>query len=387
MKPPARRTLPFPGLWRPLGRRLGWKLFLSYLAVVVAGLIVLDASTEVRVLTVLAGDVLRLQALLGAGPDGPAPLAAAQLQTNVDRAIHEVLAVGTLAALLVAVGMSFFVARRIVRPIQTMMHASQRIAAGDYHQRLQVAGEDELSSLAIAFNRMAATLEQTEQRRLELVGDVAHELRTPLTGISNLLEGLADGVLPSEPATFWAARREVGRLQRLVQDLEELSRAEARQIPLEPRPVAVAALVQAAVARLQPQFDDKQVGLCVQIPAKLPLVRADAARLIQVLSNLLGNALHYTPPAGQVRVRAWSADDRVNIAVQDTGIGIAAEHLPQIFERFYRVDKSRSRAGGGSGIGLTIAKHLVEAHGGRIWANSPGLGRGSTFTFTLPLAS
>jgi signal transduction histidine kinase len=291
-----------------------------------------------------------------------------------------------MAAVLVAVGMSFFVARRIVSPIETMTKASQRIAGGDYHQRLDVAGEDELGTLASAFNRMTETLEQTEQRRMELVGNVAHELRTPLSSINSLIEGLADGVLPPEPDTFQTARREVGRMQRLVRDLEELSRAEARQIPLDLRPVCPAELVAAAVARLQPQFEEKDVGLDVQVPDALPQVRADTTRITQVLSNLLGNALQYTPSGGQVSVRAWSEGSFVCIAVQDTGIGVSEEHLPHLFERFYRVDKSRSRAGGGSGIGLTIAKYLVEAHGGRIWAESRGPGMGSTFNLVFPIA-
>jgi histidine kinase len=274
-----------------------------------------------------------------------------------------------------------------------MMKASQRIAAGDYRQRVQVPGQDELGALARAFNQMAETLERTEQRRMELIGDVAHELRTPLSSIKGSMEGLVDGVLTADPATFLLVQREVARLQRLVHDLEELSRAEAGQVPLNPRAVAPAELVRAAADRLRPQFEDKSVSLHVDLPADgstelevLPQVRADPSRIIQVLLNLLGNALQFTPPSGQVTVRAWRDGRKVVITVQDTGIGISVEHLPHIFERFYRVDKSRSRPGGGSGIGLTIARHLVEAHGGRIWATSPGLDQGSTFSFTLPVA-
>ncbi len=195
-----------------------------------------------------------------------------------------------------------------------------------------------------------------------------------------------DGVLPAEPATYLRVQREVSRLQRLVNDLQELSRAEAGQIPIELRWVAPAELVHVAADRLRPQFEDKGVELHVEVPPHLPQVQVDPDRVIQVLINLLGNALQYTPPGGQVQIRAWQDEQAVVISVQDTGIGIPPEHLPYIFERFYRVDKSRSRAGGGSGIGLTIAKHLVEAHGGRIWAESAGAGQGTTFSFTLPLA-
>jgi signal transduction histidine kinase len=181
-------------------------------------------------------------------------------------------------------------------------------------------------------------------------------------------------------------QREVARLQRLVHDLEELARVEAGQYALELGPVSMATLLQTAVDRLHSQFEDKDVRLRIEVPSALPPVHADASRLLQVLLNLLGNALRYTPPGGQVTVSACREAQQMVVRVHDTGIGIAAEHLPLLYERFFRVDKSRASASGGSGIGLTIAKHLVEAHGGRIQAASPGLGQGSTFSFTLPLA-
>jgi len=362
-------------------QRLGWKLFLSYLIIIVVGAVVLAGTAEFHAPAALARHIARMEALLGDNPS-----LVADLDENFHAAVNEILVVAALAAFLAAVAVSTFTARRIVGPLQVMMKASQRIAAGDYHERVQVPSQDELGALARAFNQMAKTLERTEQRRMELIGDVAHELRTPLGSIKGTMEGLVDGVLTAEPATFLLVQREVSRLQRLVHDLEELSRAEAGQVPLNLRAAAPADLVRAAADRLQPQFEDKSVRLHVDLPADLPQVRADPSRIIQVLLNLLGNALQYTPSGGQVTVRAWRDSREVVVAVQDTGIGIPAEHLPHIFERFYRVDKSRSRPGGGSGIGLTIAKHLVEAHGGRIWATSPGPGQGSTFSFTLPIA-
>jgi signal transduction histidine kinase len=198
---------------------------------------------------------------------------------------------------------------------------------------------------------------------------------------------VVDGVIDPEPATFLGVQREVARLQRLVGDLEQLSRAEAGQISLHRQPAAPAELISAAAVRLQPQFEDKGVALSVDLPGVLPVIDVDGERITQVLLNLLGNALQYTPAGGRVAVQAGVQRDAVLVAVRDDGIGIAEDDLLHIFERFYRVDKSRSRAGGGSGIGLTIARHLVEAHGGQIWAESPGVGRGSTFTFSLPLAS
>jgi len=362
-------------------QRLGWKLFLSYLIIIMVGVVVLAGTAEFHAPAALDRHIARMEALLG---DNPALVA--DLDENFHAAVNEILVVAALAAFLAAVAVSVFTARRIVGPLQAMMKASQRIAAGDYRQRVQVLGQDELGALARAFNRMAETLERTEQRRMELIGDVAHELRTPLSSIKGIMEGLVDGVLTAEPATFLLVQREVARLQRLIHDLEELSRAEAGQVPLAPRAVAPADLVRAAADRLRPQFEDKSVSLHVDLPTDPPQIWADPSRIIQVLLNLLGNALQYTPSGGQVTVRSWRDDQEVVVAVQDTGIGIPAEHLPHVFERFYRVDKSRSRPGGGSGIGLTIARHLVEAHGGRIWATSPGPGQGSAFSFTLPIA-
>jgi histidine kinase len=233
---------------------------------------------------------------------------------------------------------------------------------------------------------MAHTLAETEKRRRQLIGDVAHELRTPLSSIKTVMEGLQDGVLALEPTTFLNIQREVSRLQRLVHDLEELSRAEAGQIHLEFEAVNPATFIRAAIERLQVQFDDKGISSRLELADELPLVRVDVARMTQVFLNLLGNALQYTPTGGQVAVSAWANSNNVIVTVQDSGIGIPAEHLQHVFERFYRVDKSRSRSGGGSGIGLTISKYLVEMQNGRITAASSGPGQGSTFTVTLPRA-
>jgi len=368
-------------------QRLGWKIFLSNLVIVAVGVIVLWVTADLFASAALAGHVARMRALVG---DNPALVA--DLDASFQAAVNQVLLVAALAAMAATAIVSTFVAQRIVGPVQAMMHASRRIAAGDYHERVNVPGNDELGALAQSFNRMAETLELTEQRRLDLIGNVAHELRTPLSSIKGVMEGLVDGVLPADATTFLNVQREVSRLQRLVHDLEELSRVEAGQIPLDLRPVSIADVIRPVADRLRPQFEDKGVTLQVEIPPDLPPVWADTGRITQVLLNLVGNALQYTPPGGQVTVHASVAKKRrtgdgwLLITVSDTGIGIPPEHLPHIFERFYRVDRSRSRAGGGSGIGLTIAKHLVQAHGGRIWAKSAGVGQGSTFSFTLPLA-
>ncbi|MEW5989053.1 MAG: ATP-binding protein [Chloroflexota bacterium] len=361
-----------------IGRRLGWKLFISYLVVIVVGVVSLAVTAELSAPSALVRHTGHMEGMMG-GSSGMMD----DLLRSFRTAVNEVLAVAALAAFITAVAVSTFVTRRIVGPIQQMQQASQRIAAGDYQERVTASSQDELGALADAFNQMAQQLEQTEQRRRQLIGDAAHELRTPLSSIKSVMEGLVDGVLPAEPATFVNLQREVSRLQRLVHDLEELSRAEAGQIPLEWRTLDVAALVEAAAGRLRPQFADKGVVLLLDMPPGLPEIEGDSGRLTQVLLNLLGNALQYTPAGGRVTIQLRAEGRHVIIRVQDTGLGLAPEHLSHIFERFYRVDKSRSRAGGGSGVGLTIAKYLVEAHGGRLAAASPGLGQGSTFTITL----
>jgi signal transduction histidine kinase len=362
--------------------RLGLKLFLSYLVIIVVGSIVLIGTAEFQTPAALNRHIARMQAVLGDDPS-----LAADLHENFDAAITEILAIAIVFALLAAIVVSIFTAKRIIGPIQMMMDASHHIAAGDYHKRIPVPSNDELGALASTFNQMTEELEHTEQRRMELIGDVAHELRTPLSSIKSTMEGLVDDVLPADPATLMEVQREVSRLQRLVHDLEELSRAESGQIPLEPRAVTPDEFIRPAVERLKNQYKDKGVNLEVNVASDLPHVWVDPGRITQVLLNLLGNALQYTPSGGRVMVRAWREGREILTEVKDTGIGIPTEHLPHIFERFYRVDKSRSRVGGGSGIGLTIAKYLVGAHGGRIWATSLKSDQGSTFTFTLPIPS
>jgi signal transduction histidine kinase len=371
-----------------LRRRLGWKLFVSYLTVILVGIIVLASAAEFVVPSAFERHLAAMARLMGDASAGMET----DLFTNFRRAVNEALILSTLAAFLVAVAVSVFVSRRIVTPVREMMTASRRIAEGHYKERVSVPGDptwdelDELGRLAVSFNQMAAQLEQIEATRRELIGNVAHELRTPLATIKGSVEGLIDGVLPAEAVTFQQIYREADRLQRLVTDLQELSRVEAGAFDLQMRSMPVPDLVQATVARLNRQFDEKGVSLEADMPVNLPPVQADEGRIDQVLLNLVGNALQYTPTGGQVRVTAHRQKDEVHITVSDTGIGIAPEHLPLIFTRFYRVDKSRARVGGGSGIGLTIARHLIEAHGGRIWAESRGPGQGSTFTFTLPIS-
>ncbi len=361
--------------------RLLPKLLLAFLVIIGSGAVVV-AGTAWLLAPVAFGEHLGVMAR-HLGPD---QRLAEDLFAGFRRAVNLSVLVAVGASVLVALAVAVFVARRIVEPVEAMGAAAQRIAAGRYGERVPVASQDELGELAEQFNRMAEALQRLERLRKDLVADVAHELRTPLAGLSGYLEGLLDGVLEASPEVLGRMQREVHRLQRLVEDLQELSRVEAGQVKVQPVPTILREVVEGVVARLRPQGEDKGIRLGVEVPPDLPAVLADPDRVAQVLTNLLGNALQYTPLGGRVDVRAWRVGREVAVAVQDTGIGIPPEHLPFVFERFYRVDRSRSRRAGGAGIGLAIARSLVELHGGKIWADSPGPGRGSTFTFTLPVA-
>ncbi len=366
---------------KTIRQHLGWKLFFSYLTIILVGVISLTIAAEFVTPAAFNRHMATMD-MMGGNMGGMM----ADLTESFQSAINEILLVAVMLAFITAVFVSTFVTRRIVKPVQAMKAVSQRIANGRYDERVQVIGEDELADLAQSFNQMAHTLAQTEERRRQLIGDVAHELRTPLSSIRSVMEGLIDGVLPVEPSTFLDVQREVNRLQQLVHDLEELSKAEAGELSMELAWVKPTTFVGTAVARLAMQYEDKGVQLHTDLPDNLPDVKVDPARMTQVMLNLLGNALQYTPSGSEVVVTARAEPQQLILTVQDSGIGLSADSLPHIFERFYRVDKSRSRAGGGSGIGLTISKHIVEAHNGRLTVTSPGLGQGSTFTLTLPLS-
>jgi histidine kinase len=372
-------------------RHLGAKLLLSYLAIIVVGVVVLIIASQFVLPTTfnrhMAGMGMMNGMMGGQGQGLGGPDAMSQLYIDFRASFNEALLYAALAAMAAAVALSLYLSRSVIAPVHAMSLASQRIADGRYDERVQVRGEDELAQLAMRFNQMAGKLDQVESMRRRLIGDVSHELRTPLTAIKGSMEGLMDGVLPATQETFQQIHTEADRLNRLVDDLQELSRVEARAYELEIRPLDVSSLVRTVTKRLASQAELKLVLLDIELAPDLPRVLADEDRAVQVLTNLVGNALQYTPENGKVTIFAKRIDHEVQISVRDTGTGIPPEHLPHIFDRFYRVDASRSRsrrAGGGSGIGLTIARALVEAHGGRIWAESAGEGLGSTFRFTLP---
>ncbi len=366
--------------------KLFHKLFISYLAVVITGLVVLTLSTAFVAPVTFTQQMNHMGGNINGMMGQHRQELTDEIESSFRSSLTNALVIAGIAATLAAGIVSWFVSYRIVRPIRALVALSQRIASGHYEQRLHLATGDELSELVDNFNRMAASLAETEGMRQRLLGDVTHELKTPLTSIKGYMEGLQDGVLPATPETFQLIHHEADRLQRLVQDLQELSRVEAGQIPLEIVTCSPNQIVVPVLERMHPQFREKGITLTSHIADDLPLIRADIDRVSQVLTNLLGNALQYTAEGGTVSLELSRSGSQLCFSICDSGVGLDASDVERIFQRFYRVDKSRSRASGGSGIGLTIAKQLVEAQGGTIRAESAGLGKGSQFSFTLPLA-
>ena len=366
---------------------LGGKFLLSYLLIVLVGVATLLLVTFALAPTLFQA---QLMPILQTHPNTLTTNEASQrILGDFLGTLFAALAVAAIAATVTSLAISLFVARRITGPLQQMTQASERISAGHYAERIEIApvhATDELGQLASSINALAVALEQTERRRLEVIGNVTHELRTPIATLEGYLEGLLDGVIEPTPRTFAMLHTEAGRLRRLVDDLQELSRAEARQIPLSLQPISPQRLVQSALEPLEEQFAEKGLQLQIDAPENLPPVMADPHRAVQILTNLLVNALRYTPAPGRVEVAVSREKTKVAFRVSDTGVGLSPEQLAHIFERFYRVDTSRSRAFGGSGIGLTIAQSLAHAMGGEIWVDSVGLGQGSSFTLTLPQA-
>lgn len=360
-------------------RRLWRRLLLSHLVVVAIG----SATLFLAIGYVAPGAFDAAMGHAMSGTDGMSEMMAGLIRAAFQDAIQGALVIGIAAAAIAAIIASIAVSTRISRPIGRLADASRRIASGRYAERVPVASNDEIGQLAESFNMMAASLESTERRRLQLVGDVAHELRTPLATLDGYLEGLEDGVIKPADPTWKLLRGETARLSRLVNDLQELWRAEAKQLVLKIEPVDVTALVSEAVERYSAPAAEREIALRVEADPVVSAVIADRDRLVQVLDNLLSNAVRYTAGGTQVTVRLRAAPDEVVVSVVDLGPGLTDEQRERVFERFYRADPSRSRALGGSGIGLAIAKALVELMGGRIWAESEGPGTGATFSVAL----
>jgi signal transduction histidine kinase len=362
---------------------LPWRLFISYAVVIVIGAAV--AYVTVRLLAPTLFD--HQMNMLGGDHMGMAPGGqrgtAGSVRSAFVSALTTALLVGVLASAATAGLAAAFVTGRLLRPLNAVRAATRRIAAGRYQTSVPVPNVPELAALAGDVNTLATELASTETRRTRLLGEVAHEMRTPLTALEGYMEGLIDGVFAPEPEILGAASDELRRLRRLADDLSALSRAEEQRLDLHPADTDLADLTRRAAGRLAPQFADGHVTLTVHAPGPLP-VRGDPDRITQVLTNIIGNALAATPAAGTVTVDARAAGQRAEVAVSDTGVGLAAKDLERVFERFYRAP-GQPRRSSGSGIGLTIARNIARAHGGEITASSPGPGRGATFVLTIPL--
>ncbi|WP_016881557.1 MULTISPECIES: sensor histidine kinase [unclassified Rhodococcus (in: high G+C Gram-positive bacteria)] len=361
------------------GPGLGVRLLLAQSLVLVAG------AATCWVVAVFAGPPLFREHLHRAGVP-----ASSDEQFHAEQAYRSATAISLAVALgvasLAALVVTWYFSRRLQRSLTEVSSAATAVADGRYDIRVTPPHlGDDFDALAEAFNRMAAGLESVETTRRQLLADLAHEIRTPVSVLEAYMEALEDGVETLDADTITMLRDQTRRLVRFSDDVRSLSHAEESRTSIEPTWVDPAALISTTLTAAADRYAAKEVALTSHVPAHLPRLWADPERLGQVLGNVLDNALRHTPRGGRVEVTAGQRSELLVIEVTDTGDGISAEHLPHLFERFYRVDAARDREHGGAGIGLAIAKALVEAHGGHITARSDGPGTGSTFTITFPL--
>jgi signal transduction histidine kinase len=314
------------------------------------------------------------------------PANSSVLAIYLSSAITRFLIWGAVLAIVIAIIITYFISRRITAPMRALTATAQKLGQGDFSQRVNIKSRDEVGELATTFNSMASDLERIEKLRRNMVADVAHEIRTPLSNVSGYLEAIRDGVVKPDAATIASLSEEVDLLSRLADDLQELALADAGELKLVRQPEDVSLLIEQAVKAVRVKAAHKGLEISLDISSSSSPVNIDYHRISQVLRNLLANAVTHTPHGGKITVSAKNSDHMVEVSVSDTGEGIPPEDLPNMFERFYRVDKSRARNGGGYGLGLTIAKRLIEAHGGTINVQSE-LGRGTCFSFTLPIST
>jgi signal transduction histidine kinase len=321
------------------------------------------------------------------GETSPLTTAAETFLQSVNRSIL----IAALAATFIAILLGILMFQSITAPLRTMKTAAAEFARGDLSRRIPVKTRDELGDLATAFNHMADELQSAQTQRRRMIADIAHELRTPLTIVQANVEGMLDGVVPTDKKHLAVLHEESLLLNRLISDLRLLTVAEAGELVLEKQPTDLVRYLPGLLDKFKPAAQEKKIKLEYHQESDLPVVLIDPDRIAQVITNLIANALNYTPKKGSITLSATASGTEVNISVCDDGSGIPADDLPFVFERFYRVDKSRARKSGGSGLGLAITKQLVEAHGGIIKAESPVRSDpdhpGACITFTLPASS
>jgi len=355
--------------WFAVGRGIG--IWIAVAAILVA---LLAIAILVLGVTVVGGqEFTRLMVLHGESVEGA--------HAMFDTAVTAVVVAAVGAAIVASVALAVWMGRMLARPLREIGSAARRIAAGDYAARVPRSGPEEVTSLADSFNQMAASLEEQARMRREFIANAAHELRTPLTNLQGYLEALRDEVIPADRATFESLWDEADRLVRLSRSLDTLAAGDAATDPAMLDDLDVTAAVRSATDLAFPTIRAAGLELEVDVPERLP-GRANPDHLAQVMANLLSNAVRYSSPGGRVRVRVEGRPGDLLVSVVNTGPAIPPDDLPHVFERFYRVEKSRDRARGGAGIGLSIVRQLVEAAGGRVGAESAG---GTTrFWFSLP---
>lgn len=361
------------------GRRLVRRLFLGQVSIVVIG-----AATLGMVALLVAPPIFDDHVRRAVGP--VSDVVAHHLDQAFVETLRWAIVIGVGVSALAGAGVAWWLATRVARPVEELSATAHALAGGRLDARTpEPKADDEITDLAVAFNAMAAALDATERTRQRLLSDLAHELRTPLATLEAYHEGLVDGVVEPGAETWATLQDATARLQRLVEDLALLSRTEEGGLGLEMATIDVAVLATGVVEGLMHQAHEHGVTLALAPAAGHVDVRGDRDRLGQVLSNLLANALAHTSAGGRIDVTVRSHGGEVAVEVRDDGSGIAPEHLPHLFDRFYRADPSRRR-GTGSGIGLTISRAIAHAHGGDVEADSPGPGLGATFTLRLPTA-
>lgn len=371
----------------PLFSRLSTRLTAAFLIAAISG-VVLVAILAYRSTSSDFSAFLRLmegmENMMGGGMGGMmGSQSLIQAQSDFLDNLRRTLWIAGIAGVVVAILLGALFTRQIVAPLGKVTAAAKRVAQGAFDQKVDIGGSGELDELGKSFNSMAATLARDQQLRRSMVADIAHELRTPLTILQGNVEAMLDGLLPADKENLTSLHQETLLLTRLVADLRTLSLAEAGQLEFRPKATDLKKLSSQVIDNFRPQLSARNIAVELDSPDGLPDVWVDPERTAQVLRNLLSNAMHYTPEGGSIKVRLNSTTEGVIVSVIDTGSGIPPDDLPRVFDRFYRVDRSRTRGTGGSGLGLAIVKQLVEAQGGKVWVESI-LGKGSAFSFQVP---
>ncbi|MFC1988775.1 sensor histidine kinase [Chloroflexota bacterium] len=368
----------------PIFSRLSVRLTIAFLLAAILG-VALVAVLTYRSTTGEFSSFLRhiegMEGMMGGGMMRGAPFA--QGKRDFLDNLGQTLWLAGLSGVALAIFLGYLFTRQIVAPLDRVTAAAGHVAQGDLEQRVAIAGSGELAALGESFNLMAATLSRDRQLRQNMIADIAHELRTPLSILQGSIEAMLDGVLETNPDNLTSIHQETVLLSRIIEDLRTLSLADGGNLKFQPVNTDLRSLSSQVIDGFQAQQTLNNVGLTLEAPAELPQAVVDPDRTAQVIRNLINNALQFTPEGGNITVRLTSDSDGIIVSVADTGSGIPAEDLPYVFDRFYRVDRSRTRSTGGSGLGLAIVKQLVEAQKGSVWVESIE-GKGSTFNFRVP---